>query len=79
MELEKILDEETKVCPECAETIKFKANKCRYFQTQFDPEEVARQVEERRSELSKEKEGKVRCPKCGKWDTYVELLLEPDS
>ena len=62
MEIEKLLDEETKICPECAETIKFKAKKCRFCQAQFDSEEVDGQVETRRAELlSKEREGKIQC------------------
>jgi hypothetical protein len=60
MELEKILDEESKVCPECAETIKLKAKKCRYCHTLFDPEEVDRQVEARRAELLAKKKRELR-------------------
>ena len=53
MEIERLLDEETKVCPECAETIKFKAKKCRYCSAQFDPAEVDKRVKARRDELAK--------------------------
>ena len=45
MDIEKILDEETKLCPECAEKIKFKAIKCRHCQAILDPEEVDKQIE----------------------------------
>ncbi|MBW2602686.1 MAG: hypothetical protein JRE28_00010 [Deltaproteobacteria bacterium] len=76
MEIEKLLDEETKICPKCAETIKFKAKICRYCQTQFDPDEVDKQIKAHRDELTKKMEGKVRCPKCGNWDTYVALLKD---
>lgn len=77
MEIKKLLDEETKICPECAETIKFKAKKCRFCQAQFDSEEVAGQVETRRAELlSKEREGKIQCPQCEYWDVHKAFLAD---
>ena len=77
MEIEKLLDEETKICPGCAETIKFKAKKCRFCQAQFDSEEVAGQVETRRAELlSKEREGKIQCPHCEYWDVHKAFLAD---
>lgn len=60
MEIDKLLTEETKICPECAETIKFKARKCRFCQAQFDPEMVAEQVEARRAELLAKKKRELR-------------------
>ena len=66
------LEQETKKCPACAETIKLEARKCRFCSADLDPEEVARQVASRRAELeedlAKKKEGKVQCPDCGSWD-----------
>lgn len=76
MEIERLLDEKTKVCPECAETIKIKAKKCRYCQAQFDSEEVDRQVNAFREKLTKKMEGKVRCPKCKSWDGYKARLKD---
>jgi tRNA(Ile2) C34 agmatinyltransferase TiaS len=55
MDIEKILDEETKLCPECAETIKFKAKKCRHCQAQLDPVEVDKLIETRHAELRDKK------------------------
>ncbi|MBW2014496.1 MAG: hypothetical protein JRI69_12040 [Deltaproteobacteria bacterium] len=74
MDIEEILNEETKLCPECAETIKLKAKKCRFCGEKFDPEKLRIEIETRRAELVKDKEGKVRCPKCGSWDVYKTYL-----
>ena len=72
MEVEELLDQETKICPECAETIKLKAKKCRICGSELDPSEVQREVEARKAILSEqlvmEREGKVQCPQCGNWD-----------
>ena len=70
MDLEELLNEETKACPACAEMIKLKAKKCRFCEEMLDPDEVAKQIEDRRAELTlaKQKEGKVQCPQCGTWD-----------
>jgi len=74
MEIENLLNEETKICPDCAETIKLKAIKCRFCNKLFDPEEVGKRVDARRDELTKKMERKVKCPQCGNWDTYVAVL-----
>jgi len=85
MEIDKLLNEETKVCPECAETIKFKAKKCRHCHAEFDHENVNSQVEARRAELlakereellAKEREGKTQCPQCGNWDVYQTITKD---
>lgn len=77
MDIEELLNEETKICPECAEIIKLKAKKCRFCGAQLDPEEVVKEIEARRAKLLvKEKEGKVRCPKCGNWDVYRAYLKD---
>ena len=39
----------TKKCPACAETIKLEAIRCRFCGEKFDPEDVARQVAQKRN------------------------------
>jgi len=51
MDIEELLNEETKLCPECAEIIKLKAKKCRFCGAQLDPEKVSRLVEIRSDKL----------------------------
>lgn len=74
-ELVELLNQETKICSECAETIKLKAKKCRFCGEELDPEQVAREVEGRRAKLSEEldkrRKGKLQCPQCSNWDVYV--------
>ena len=45
------LDNETKKCPFCAETIKLEAIKCRFCNSNFDSEAVAEEIEHRRKQL----------------------------
>jgi len=52
MNPDELLDNEVKICPECAETIKLKAKKCRYCHTTFDSSDVEKQIETRRAELT---------------------------
>ncbi|MFC1515826.1 hypothetical protein ACFL7E_03605 [Thermodesulfobacteriota bacterium] len=61
------MNEETKICPDCAETIKVKAKKCRFCGKEFDPEEVAKQVEISLIKLA-ECEGIFQCPECNGWN-----------
>jgi predicted RNA-binding Zn-ribbon protein involved in translation (DUF1610 family) len=76
-ELVELLNQETKICPECAETIKLKAKKCRFCGAELDPEQVAREVQARRVKLSekldKKRQGKLQCPQCGNWDVRMAL------
>jgi len=74
------LDHETKRCPECAETVKLEARKCRFCGHLFDEEELKRQVEERKTEILKNEmasKGLMQCPQCGKWDVYKDYM--PDG
>jgi hypothetical protein len=73
MDIDNLLNEETTICPECAETIKLKAKKCRFCGAQLDPEEVAKKIKAFRAELAK---GKVKCPRCGSWDVYKTYLQD---
>lgn len=76
------LEQETKKCPHCAETIKLEANKCRYCLEPFNPETVALEIAARRAELEEDyrklSEGKYRCPKCASWDVLPCAVL-PDG
>jgi len=72
MEVEELLNQETKTCPDCAETIKLKAKKCRFCGSELDAAEVEKEVDARKTVLSEhlaaEREGKLKCPQCGNWD-----------
>jgi hypothetical protein len=76
------LNEVTKKCPFCAETVKIEALKCRFCGEIFDPEDVARQVAACQAQidadLEKLKAGKKFCPSCGHWDVIHGAAL-PDG
>ena len=56
------LENPTKKCPACAETIKLEAKKCHFCGEEMDPEEVERQLKVHRAEIAdakaKKEEGK---------------------
>lgn len=66
------LESETKKCPECAETVKLEAKKCRFCGQAFGPDKVAQEIAARRMVLQEEygrlQKGERRCPQCGNWD-----------
>lgn len=65
------LDAEIKKCPSCAELIKLEAMKCRFCGKEFDQEDIARQVDERRAQLmAAGTEGRIQCPSCKTWDVH---------
>ena len=68
------LDQETKQCPHCAETIKLEAKKCRFCLETIDPDQVASEVAGRRTQLAAkyalEALGKKQCPRCLQWDVH---------
>lgn len=57
------LENESRKCPACAETIKLQALKCRYCQERFDPKEVEALVAERRNIWNQQAAGPITCPK----------------
>lgn len=60
-----------KKCPLCAETIKLEANKCRFCEHLFDPEEVDSHIQALKAkEEEKASLGLNKCPSCGNWDVY---------
>ena len=75
------LEDETKKCPMCKETIKFEAKKCRFCGHIFESGEVEREIEERKaiimSEYQKkysEYQIKLYCPACN--TKYIEAIME---
>lgn len=47
------VDNEVKKCPQCAETIKLEAIKCRFCNYEFDPQEVAESVNKKKNEIKR--------------------------
>lgn len=68
------LDQETKKCPHCAETIKLEARKCRFCGETLDPQQVGSDISARRAELAArnalEAQGKKQCLRCQLWDVH---------
>ncbi len=76
-----LLDQETKVCPFCAETIKFAAKKCRLCGSLLDADQVERELAARRALLEEEASrwaaGQKKCAHCGRWEVIQAFL--PDG
>lgn len=70
----KLIEDETKRCPMCAETIKLEAKKCRFCGQLFDDKEVIVEIEKRKAEIEEavrlEKSGLKKCQKCGNTDIH---------
>jgi hypothetical protein len=83
------IENETKKCPACAETIKLEAKKCRHCGEVFDKIDVDNQIEQRLAELKlkqqksledfkdkmeKTAKGLKQCVTCGNWDVYRAVI-----
>jgi len=68
------LEKEKKKCPMCAENINLLSRECELCGEKFDPAEVARQIEARRSKLLKLRSDLLKgvCPRCGKPGMYAD-------
>ena len=67
---DQFIDQQTKLCPHCAETIKLAAKKCRFCLETFDPDQVARDLAAHREKIRLPVNAQL-CPKCGS------LLADP--
>ncbi len=59
---QQILAMQTKICPQCAESIKFSAQKCRYCGEVFDAAQVEKSISDRLAAYTR---GAHFCPNCG--------------